>query len=277
MMLDHARPITRRQERVRNLLIALFVGVNVAIIPATITFGPHKADWQTFMALREVVGTDEIYSLDTLIPFVWSPAAAWLMATVTYLGYWPWLALHIVSLALLRAQPILALLMVGSWAFWVDVAQGNILTFIVIAGVLAMQGSRWAALLSVALFILMPRPVQLPLVAFLLWKQPGIRWASAGIFLAHAAYVVVGGFAIPWLTAVMAWGGEAVGVGPTRLVGLAWLIIGLPLGAWLTWRGLVGWAGLAVSPYVLPQYLIMPVTDLAKSPWAGRHSAPDDK
>jgi hypothetical protein len=51
-------------------------------------------------------------------------------------------------------------------------------------------------------------------------------------------------------------------LGPTRFLGMAWLIIGVPLAAWLTWKGRVGWAGLAMSPYVPPVYLMLLLFEL---------------
>lgn len=49
---------------------------------------------------------------------------------------------------------------------------------------------------------------------------------------------------------------------PTRLIGVVWLLIGVPLAAWLTWKGRVGIAGLAMTPYLLPPYLLMLLWDL---------------
>ena len=81
-----------------------------------------------------------------------------------------------------------------------------------------------------------------------------------------------------WITTARAtgWGAEWVGilvastqqveselnVGPSRFVGLAWLVVALPVAAWLTWRGRLGWASLLAAPYWLPYYLLMPVLEL---------------
>ena len=56
--------------------------------------------------------------------------------------------------------------------------------------------------------------------------------------------------------------GSDFNIGPSRLVGAWWLVVGIPLAAWLTWRGRVGLAGLALSLYVLPYYLLMLILDL---------------
>ena len=56
--------------------------------------------------------------------------------------------------------------------------------------------------------------------------------------------------------------GIAFDVGPARLVGGWWIPMGLVLAAILTWRGRLGWASLAISPYWLPYYLMMPLLEI---------------
>jgi hypothetical protein len=46
------------------------------------------------------------------------------------------------------------------------------------------------------------------------------------------------------------------------LLGNWWLAAGIPLAIWLTRRGRVGFAALAVSPYLLPQYFLFGVLEL---------------
>ncbi len=45
--------------------------------------------------------------------------------------------------------------------------------------------------------------------------------------------------------------------GPSAWIGLAWVPIGLALAAWLTWRGRLGFASVAASPYWFGYYLLM--------------------
>jgi len=47
-------------------------------------------------------------------------------------------------------------------------------------------------------------------------------------------------------------------------MGSLWVPIGLVLAAWLTWRGRLGFASLAASPYWLPYYLFMPFLELRR-------------
>ncbi len=51
--------------------------------------------------------------------------------------------------------------------------------------------------------------------------------------------------------------GNDFNLSPSRFLGLAWLIIGLPWAAWLTYRGRLGWASMAISPYILPYWIQM--------------------
>lgn len=137
-----------------------------------------------------------------------------------------------------------------------------------VAGVLACRGSRPAAVVYLALTLLMPRPVQLPLALWLLWSMPAIRWSFAGMFAIHTAIVLASGYAFDWMAGMADHASPAGGnYGPTALVGLSWLVVGVPLSAWLGWRRKFGLAGLAISPYWLPEYLMMGLIDLVPLAW----------
>lgn len=75
----------------------------------------------------------------------------------------------------------------------------------------------------------------------------------------HLVLVWSTGLGVTWIETVLEIGPELQGnlsnIGPSRFVGLWWLAAGIPLGAWLFSRGRLGWAGLAVSPYIWPYYL----------------------
>ena len=140
------------------------------------------------------------------------------------------------------------------------------MTFVVVAGALALRGNRPAALAYIGLCLLMPRPVQLPLLLWLLWHDRSLIKPMVVMFAVHGALVLGSGFAAQWISAGIGYGGStAISLGPTRYFGLAWLAVGIPLGALLTWRGHVGWAGLAIAPYVLAQYLLMPLIEVRRS------------
>jgi len=83
------------------------------------------------------------------------------------------------------------------------------------------------------------------------------------IFVLHAIAVVATGFAVPWMGSLFGslsqiW--EPFSLGPGRLLGVWWLVIGIPVAAVMVWRGsarVAALAGLVASPYLLPQHLLM--------------------
>lgn len=245
----------------QRLAIAIYVGVNIGlVIWAPERPGPHNRDWQIFLSLRD----QPPYDVVTPGPFRYSPVAAWLFSGLTYLGYWPWFALHVAVLWLLRFSPPLIVLTVVSWGWWLDAMMGNAFTFIFVAGLLAVRGSRGWALVYLALLCLMPRPVQMPLAIWLVWKMPDVRLPAAAIIVTHGVLALLSGELGAWVRILASTASDPAGynLSPTALIGLAWLIVGVPLSIWLTWKGRVGWAGLAITPYVFPIYWLMPLIDL---------------
>lgn len=247
----------------RRIAAAIYIALNLVALPFSIAFSTHLDDWQLWSSLPGRLAEGTVYRpVDGLPAFVWSPVAAWLMAGVAAIGYWPWVAAHVAVLPLLRS-PWLILLTACSWAFWWDTASAHTMTFVFVVAVLALRGSRWAALTYLGLFLLMPRPVQLPLAIWLLWRMPWTRWPFVGLFAAHAAVVLVTGYGPDWVAAAITYSASGgLGIGPGRYLGLAWLVVGVPLAALLLARGRVGWAGVAVTPYLLPQYLLFPLLEL---------------
>lgn len=253
----------------RFVLITSYVIVNLILIPQKIILGPDlPTDWQWIRAMPDGIQNGTIYSHIAVyengvpVPFVWSPVAALIMAGAATIGYWPWAALHVAAVFLLRDWRLIALVFV-SYAFWWDVAQGNTVSLIFIPGVLALRGNRWAALAYLTALILVPRPLFAPLAVWLLWQDRSLWKPFVVIFVAHAAIVLASGYAAEWMSVLRTVDlAPGLTIGPTAQFGRWWLLVGVPLGAWLTWRGHVGWAGLAVSPYVTSQYLIWPLLDV---------------
>jgi hypothetical protein len=85
-------------------------------------------------------------------------------------------------------------------------------------------------------------------------RQTVNRWARGDEMPTVAAQMIARLFA--GSTSEIEW---MFNVGPSRWLGAWWLLAGIPLAAWLTWRGRVGLASLAVSPYLLPYYLMFGV------------------
>jgi hypothetical protein len=164
----------------------------------------------------------------------------------------------------------------ASYPFWFDVQTGNLMTFVTLAGLLALRGSRAATAAFLVLAVLVPRPLMLPLAAWLLWHRPATRLPFVVFFVAHAVVVVWLGYGQDWLAALTDVNAElanAYNFGPSRFIGEWWIPIGLALAAWLTWRGNLGFASLVISPYWLPYYFLMLVLEAAPPRVAGPAAA----
>lgn len=218
-------------------------------------------DWWIFEQLPERMASGTLYLPADDYYWVYAPAAAWVLATVVVpLGFGAWFALHGAALVLLRDWRLIALTL-AALPFWIDALIGNALTFVFVAAVLAVRGSNAGSVASIALFFLMPRPLQLPLVVWLLWTRPDSRLPFMLIGVLTLVSVLVGGYAGPWLDALMPLTGSHMAadlnLGPSRWIGPLWLIPGLALAAWLTWKGRVALAGLALTPYLTPAYMLL--------------------
>jgi len=100
----------------------------------------------------------------------------------------------------------------------------------------------------------------LPVAVWLLWTHAEWRWRFVALFVAHGVVVLLTGWAPAWIGALVASSsemGSILNYGPSRLIGAAWIPIGLILAAILTWRRRLGLASLAASPYWLPYYFLM--------------------
>ena len=225
---------------------------------------PH--DWAVFEQIPQRLADGSLYHHQLGYNFAWSPAAAWIIAIcVLPLGFHVWFILHAVLLAMLRDGRLIALA-VCSILLWIDAGLGNTVGFFFVAGVFALRGNRPGELAFLALFVVIPRPVALPLAAWLLWRQPRTRLPFVAMASAVALSALASGYANDWLNALGPMtASHAEGdanSGPTRLLGLWWMGIGVPLAIWLTARRHVGLAGLAITPYLFPQYLLLALWDV---------------
>jgi hypothetical protein len=251
---------------VNGLLIAVLVNHNL--------IGWSAPDWRLWERLPVLYSSGELY--DPLKPaFVFSPVAALILIAILPIGFVGWSLLHLAALGFLRRWPTILFLTLISFAFWGDLTAGHMTVFVAIAGALAISGGRTAGLVYVAFCVLMPRPLQLPLLVWLMWKQP--TWRLPAILIAAALMFasLATGYLDEWLSTSLAMSQQyrefLFNWGPTRLLGDTWFIVGVPLSIWLTWRGWPGLAGLAISPYILPQYFLMLIVDLVK--WSNDRSA----
>lgn len=220
-------------------------------------------DWDVIRHGAELVLADESPYDDP--KYRWSPVAAWISVPLLALPYWAWILLHFLAILALRDWRASAIALV-SWPFWQDAGVGNVITFVLLSGWWSMRGNRHALLIYLALCLLMPRPLMLPLAAWLLWISPWSRLPALWMLLGHALLVVLSGHGLMWL-GVLANAGRVdmanpYAVGPAQIIGVAWVVIGIPLAVLLVRNGRLGLAGLAASPYWLPYYLLFLLLEL---------------
>jgi hypothetical protein len=250
--------------------IAVLVIINLVGLYANLQAFLHADigfDWVTFERAGRNVFGENLYNGPTGATFRYSPFVAMFFAAITPLGYLGWTALHLGALlALPRRMALLALV---TFPFWNDVYNGNTMTFVFVAAVAALTGSRLGTIAFLALCLLIPRPLMLPVLGYLLWTRREWVLPFTAMFIIHAVAV--------WLTG---WGPEWIGnltrdaqplnnrgtFGPSLILGWWYAPIGLVLAAWLTVKGRLGIASVVVQPYWLSHYFIMLLLELLAKP-----------
>ena len=262
--------------RLRLVVVAIAIGlvgaVNLYLAARSITIiasGAPAVDWGQYVEASRRVDGGELYAVTDTYGYHYSPMLAYLFGPLSLIGTLGWRLLHVAAALAMPTWPM-RLLALASWPFWYDVEAGNILTFTVLAAAWALRGSRVGTGAYLILVVLIPRPLMIPVAAWLLWQRPEWRLPFAGAFAAHAVAVFATGWGSAWVGSMLAAGGDVAiqsNVGPSRFIGtLPWVVIGLPLAAWLTWKGRPGFASLAASPYWLPYYLLMLLLELPNRP-----------
>jgi hypothetical protein len=249
-----------------GLLLAVNLYLTTRSI-ALISDGALAVDWVQYVESANRLGHPNLYAITDSYAYRYSPLLAALFGLLAPLGVIGWRLLHVAAALALPSWPM-RLVVLLSWPFWYDVQSGNFLTFIVLAAAWAIRGSRVGTAAFLLLTLLVPRPLMLPVAAWLLWQRPAWRAPFAIAALAQVALVFVTGMADDWLRTLINAGSDALlpsNVGPSRFIGNAWILIGLPFAAWLTKIGRLGLASLAASPYWLPYYLLMAALELAPS------------
>ena len=235
--------------------------ISAVLVALTPTFTGE--DWNAIRHGAQLISSGQSPYLEPL--YRWSPVAAWITVPLLVLPYGIWVALHVAALALIR-NPWVTLVALISWPFWADAGVGNVVTFAVVAALAALRGSRVGTWIYLLMFLLIPRPLTVPVAAWLLFKRPGLRLPFAAATALTLLGALMTGYGIEWF-GVLAHAGpvEIINpyqVGPSRLIGTLWVPLGLALAAVLTWRGRLGLAGLAASPYWLPYYLMYGLLEL---------------
>lgn len=240
--------------------LVLAVGANIVGL-ATIVIDHRRAfDWEIYLeaARRFPLGT--LYDWQDFYFYRYAPQLAPILGLLSSIGLVAWRVAHFVALAALPSRR-LALLLLVSYPFWFDVNTGNLMVFVLLAAAWAYRGNGLATAAYLALCVLVPRPIMLPLLAWILWQRPAWRLPFVGMVALGVLTALPTGYLPAWLGSLLQSGvGEIANdfnLSPSRFLGPAWLIVGLPLAAWLTMRGRLGWASMAISPYLLPYYVQM--------------------
>jgi hypothetical protein len=239
----------------------------IPLVEAVFT-GYYAFDWEIFTHAAERLQDGTLYEVDEFFAFRWSPVAAWVLGFVTLMPLWLWQVLHVAVLPLLRSWWLVAACLI-TFPLWFDIQTGNVMIFIAVTGFWAIRGNRPAMALFLVLTLLVPRPLMVPLAAWILWTRPRTRLPFALLFAGHAVVVLASGYGMDWLAALFRVGPELTSdfnYGPSRYIGLWWVPIGVALAVWLTFRGRLGLASLAVSPYWLPYYFLMLLLEFADRP-----------
>jgi len=229
--------------------------------------GYYAFDWENFRQAAARLDQGTLYNLSYPYIFRWSPLAAWILGFVTLMPLWLWQVLHVAVLPVLRVWWLAAVCLISA-PLWFDIQTGNIMIFVAVTAFWALRGNRVATALFLVLTVLVPRPLMLPLAVWLLWNRPEWRAPFAVFFAAHTVLVSLSGYGLEWVSSLLSAGGEVASpfnLGPSALIGYFWVPIGAALAIWLTVRGRLGLASLAISPYWLPYYFLMLVLEFRSS------------
>lgn len=233
-----------------------------------IVVGFPPVDWHNYLEASQRFWSGGLYE-SNLMGYAWhySPVLAPLFGLLAPIGDAGWRLLHLVPVALMPNR-MLSLAVLVSFPFVNDVESGNVMIFVLLAAAWAVRGSHTGGLAFLALALLVPRPLMLPLTLWLLWKSPRLRLPFVALFVVHAAAVVLTGWGPAWMADLLAASRDVnlpANIAPSRIIGpYLWLAIGIPVATWLTLRDRPEWAGVFVQPYLIGYYLLLPLSSLAR-------------
>ena len=265
----------RAVDRAAACLVVILAVVNATLLPRSLSVileGGPAVDWEQFVEAGRRIFASDLYEVSETYGYRWSPLAAYGFAALGPMGALGWRLLHVVAALALPTWPM-RLVTLAAWPFWYDVEAGNVMVFVLLAGAWAIRGNAIGIAGFVALSLLVPRPLMLPILGWILWQRPEWRIPALVMAAVHLGLTLATGWGAAWVEMLLTLGGEQGSpnnLGPTRWLGSWWLLAGVPLAVVLTWKGRLGWASLAVSyPYVLPYYLLMLVLEVPDRVWSG--------
>jgi hypothetical protein len=268
MLLNRPRPITTGWPAWLPFAIAV-----AATAPLTVYWwnligaGSAAFDWRIFVQAGERfhAGSPDLYEVTDLYSFRHSPIMAMAMPALAWIGV---AGIRLLTIGFALALPTwpMRVLALASWPFAMDVQHGALITLIVLAGAWALRGSKVACLAFLILALLSPRPLMVPIAVYLLWHQPWLRLPALVLFIGHAIAVAATGYGDDWVAMLLSVGTDQIqspfNVSPSRLIGSLWVPAGFALACVLTLWGRPALAALAISPYVLPHYLLLLLLEL---------------
>ena len=264
-----------RRSFARTALLTTLWTVNLVLV-AVMIYGFFVSDfgydWLIFREAGRRVLEGGLFRWENEYAWSYSPLLAYLFAVIAPIGYIGWSALHVAALLALRERWLMAITFV-SFPFWADLYNGNTMTFVFVAAAGVVRRSSIGIAAYLALCLVMPRPVMLPLLAWVLWREPQWRLRFAAMVVVNAVAVLATGQGVAWIEALLrvptAVSVSSRDLGPGILLGVWWLPIGALLATLLLLRGRIGFASVAASPYWLPQYFIMLLLELMPQPSKG--------
>jgi hypothetical protein len=243
-----------------KLLVPVIVGQ--AILAGMVALNPAQwtgMDWRilTEAGNRITAGLNP-YDVQALERLRFSPLLAHFFALITPIGMIGWTLLSFALLAVLRDWRLIGLFLV-SLPFWIDIVTGMTFLPVPILAIAALRGSFSASLAFVALAALIPRPMMLPILGWLLWQQPRLRVPAVLTVVGLTLGAFATGWGVEWVTDLVRVARSEDARPILQLaafLGPFWVLLML-LGGWLATRGRLGFAALAVSPYWNPSYFML--------------------
>lgn len=263
------RMALRTSLNVRLVLVGTAIGlaaiVNVALMIAgvrALLFAPAPADWVGFEAIAERVRQGLDPYADPAHAFRWSPLAAYALGPITDLGLPAWrLGSFLALLTLPRRILVLAL---ATFPFWIDIALASNLT---VSFVLAWHArtNAAAALGFAAVAFLVPRPLYVPMLAWLWLRRGRLRLPLLVLMAVAVAGAWATGWIEEWIAVLLTTNDSEMNntnnLAPSAAIGLWWAFVAWPLAFLAFRRGWVGLASILASPYWLAYYWIFPLLD----------------
>jgi len=228
---------------------------------------PIPPDWQGLVDAANRIASGADPYIGQTYGFRWSPLAAWLLVPVVAAGLFVWQLLHVAALALLPRRLVIAAL--ACFAFWVDLAMGNVVVFGFALAYVALSGRRSGVLAFTVFALLVPRPLYIPILLWLWLREPENRRLMLGVAVVVAGLTLATGYAWSWLDVLLGSGHDIVNasnMAPSKLIGYAWVPLGVLGAVWAFRRGWLGLASLLASPYWLPYYFLIVLLDLSPRP-----------